>query len=119
MIGLYATYSVMFMWYRLHALLRGNLTRASRDEWMNVNTEGDWQTEERENHWTKTYSKPEFEVMLRQAGFSELKIEQSVLQIKVIPIFGKLASVILPDWVGDLRVGNFGSMLVATCKNLE
>ena len=114
MIGLYATYSVMFMWYRLHAVLGGNFSKSSVDDWMNTNTEGDWQTENRENHWTKTYSKPEFIGMMNRAGFNNVQMKQTPQQIKTIPLIGKVVSAVLPATVGDLRVGPFGGMLVAT-----
>ena len=37
-IGLYATFSIMFLWYRLHAILRGNVTRKAIGSWVNSNT---------------------------------------------------------------------------------
>jgi ubiquinone/menaquinone biosynthesis C-methylase UbiE/uncharacterized protein YbaR (Trm112 family) len=115
MIGLYATYSVMFLWYRLRSVLSGNLSKETSDQWMNNHTEGDWQTEGRQNHWTKTYSKPEFTQMMKAAGFDHVHMKQTPQQIKTIPLIGKLVSAILPSAVGELRVGPFGGMLVATC----
>jgi LSD1 subclass zinc finger protein len=114
MIGLYATYSVMFMWYRLHAVVGGNFSKKSVDDWMNANTEGDWQTGDQENHWTKTYSKPEFIGMMKRAEFNEVRIKQTPQQIKTIPLVGKVINALFPAAVGDLRVGPFGGMLVAT-----
>ena len=114
-IGLYATYSVMFMWYRLHAILQCNLTKNTIDKWMNANTEGSWQTENRKNHWTKTYTKAQFTAMLNGAGFADVKMVQSPLQIKIIPIIGKIVTALLPRAIGDIRIGPMGGMLVATC----
>ena len=114
MIGLYATYSVMFLWYRMRSVLSGSLSKEASNEWMNSNTEGDWQTEGRENHWTKTYTKPEFRGMMNRAGFNQVHIKQTPQQIKTIPLLGKVASATLPAAIGDLRVGPFGGMLVAT-----
>lgn len=114
MIGLYATYSTMFLWYRFRSILSGSLSKESSDRWMHANTEGEWQTEGLENHWTKTYSKPEFTGMMIDAGFSQVRMKQTPQQIKTIPLIGKVARAILPEAVGDLRVGPFGGMLVAT-----
>lgn len=116
MIGLYATYSTMFLWYRFRALLSGNLSKEKSETWMNANTEGEWQTEGRENQWTKTYSKSEFNSMLSRVGFTQICIKQSPQQMKTIPLVGKVIKALFPRWVGDLRVGPFGAMLVATCK---
>ena len=115
MIGLYATYSTMFLWYRLHAILRGNFSKAAIDDWMNANTEGDWQVENNKNRWTKTYTKSQFRTMMQGAGFADCTLQQTPQQIKSIPIVGKIVTAILPTAIGDLRVGPFGSMLVVTC----
>ena len=114
MIGLYPTYSVMFMWYRLHAILRGNISKKAMDDWMHANTEGEWQTKGRVNQWTKTYTKPEFFAIMKAAGFSDIRIKQTPLQIQVIPIIGKIIATLLPARVGELCMGPFGGMLVAT-----
>ena len=115
MIGLYATYSPMFMWYRLHALIRGNWTKKSIDNWMNANTEGEWQTENRANHWTKTYSKREFIEIMERAGFSDIHIQQQPQLLESLPILGKLAQIILPASFGKIRLGHVGPMLIVTC----
>ena len=51
-----------------------------------------------------------------RAGFLGSQNEQSVLQIQVMAIIGKQASGLFPAWVGDLRVGKVGGVLIATCK---
>lgn len=114
MIGLYPTYSIMFLWYRLHAVLRGNFSKRAIDDWMNANTEGDWQVEDSENKWTKTYTKPQFAALMDGAGFTTGKIQQTPEQIKTIPIIGKIVTALFPQSVGDIRIGPFGGMLVAT-----
>jgi len=115
MIGLYATYSIMFLWYRLNALFRGNLTKETAANWMNANTEGDWQTGDRKNQWTKTYTKSHFAKMIRLAGFDQVRIKQTPQQIKTIPLIGKVVKLLLPEYIAELRVGPFGGMLVSTC----
>ena len=115
MIGLYATYSPMFMWYRLHAILRGNWTKKSMDDWMNTNTEGEWKTKDRANQWTKTYSKPEFIGMMERAGFSDIRIQQMPQLLESLPILGKLARALLPARVGKIKLGRVGPMLIVTC----
>jgi len=115
MIGLYATYSPMFMWYRLHAILRGNWTKKSMDDWMNANTEGEWQTENRVNHWTKTYSKLEFISMMERAGFSNIRIQQMPQLLEDLPILGKLSRTFLPASVRKIKLGRIGPMLIVTC----
>ncbi len=115
MIGLYATNSIMFMWYRLHAIIRGNWTRNAIQDWLNANTEGEWQTEGRLNHWTATYTKAEFRAILERAGFGSIRIRQTPVQISNLPVLGKLACCVLPKAVTDLRIGPFGGILMATC----
>ena len=114
-IGLYATFSIMFLWYRLHAILRGNVTRKAIGSWMNSNTEGDWKVGSSENKWTKTYSKMEFIRLMETANFSQIEIQQTQQQIKNIPLIGRLTKWVLPSIVGDLKIGPFGSMLVVKC----
>jgi ubiquinone/menaquinone biosynthesis C-methylase UbiE/uncharacterized protein YbaR (Trm112 family) len=115
MIGLYATYSPMFIWYRLHALIRGNWTKKSINEWMNTNTEGEWQTENRKNLWTKTYNKLEFINLMSRAGFSGIQIQQQPQMLKDFPILGKLSKVISPKYLEKIKLGRFGPMLIVTC----
>ena len=114
-IGLYATFSIMFLWYRLHAILRGNVTRKAIGSWMNSNTEGDWKVGSSENKWTKTYSKAEFIRLMEAAKFSQIEIQQTQQQIKNIPLIGRLTKWVLPSSFGDLKIGPFGSMLVIKC----
>jgi len=116
MIGLYATNSPMFMWYRLHALIRGNWTKKSMDDWMNANTEGEWQTEDRENLWTKTYTKPEFIGMMERAGFIDIRIQQMPQLLENLPILGKLTRALLPARFGKIKLGRMGPMLIITCS---
>ncbi len=116
MIGLYATYSVMFLWYRLRAILAGNISASAIENWMNANTEGEWKTEDRENQWTKTFTKAEFARIMKRAGFSDVRIKQTPQQIKTIPIIGKIVGLCFPAMIGDLRIGPFGDMLVAICQ---
>ena len=116
MIGLYATYSPMFLWYRLHALLRGNWTKKSMDDWMNANTEGEWQTEDRVNRWTKTFSRREFIGMMEKAGFVDIRLQQVPQLLQDMPILGKLTKVLLPARFGKIMLGRIGPMLVTTCN---
>lgn len=115
MIGLYATYSPMFIWYRLHALVRGNWTKESIDNWMHANTEGEWQTEDRKNHWTKTYTKPQFICMMERAGFRNISIQQMPQLLENVPILGKLSRSLLPARYGKIKLGRMGPMLIVTC----
>jgi ubiquinone/menaquinone biosynthesis C-methylase UbiE/uncharacterized protein YbaR (Trm112 family) len=115
MIGLYATYSPMFIWYRLHAIIRGNWTKKSINDWMNANTEGDWKTENRVNLWTKTYNKLQFINLMKRAGFSNIQIQQTPQLLENFPILGKLSKVLLPKSITKTKLGRFGPMLIATC----
>ena len=115
MIGLYATYSPMFIWYRLHALIRGNWTKKSMNDWMNANTEGEWKTEDRVNLWTKTYNKAQFTRLMKKAGFSNIKIQQMPQLLENLPILGKLSKALLPRSITKMKLGRFGPMLIITC----
>lgn len=116
MIGLYPTYSIMFLWYRLHAVLSGNFSKKNIELWLHKKTEGEWQTESRVNRWTKTYSKSEFASMLERSGFKQVSIKQTPLQIRSIPIFGKIVKLLLPKPISDAQLGPFGGMLIAVSK---
>jgi len=53
--------------------------------------------------------------MMKGAGFADCAIQQTPQQVKTIPIIGKIATALLPASIGNLRIGDFGSMLVVTC----
>jgi ubiquinone/menaquinone biosynthesis C-methylase UbiE/uncharacterized protein YbaR (Trm112 family) len=114
-IGLYATNSLMFFWYRLHAVLRGNLTRDSIQAWLNANTEGEWQTEGRNNKLTETYTRPEFAALLRASGFEKFTFRQTPLQVRHVPIFGKIIRALGLKRLTEVRIGPFGGILMARC----
>lgn len=113
-IGLYATHSLTFYWYRLRAVLGGNFTAASIEHWLDANTEGEWQTGDRHNHYTRTYNRRQFEAMVLIAGFKDVRLVQSQIQLKDLPVLGRLFR-ILPPSVGDICIGPFGMMLIAVC----
>jgi len=115
-IGLYASRSVNFFWYRLHALLRGNLTPRARQRWLDANTEGEWQTEGRVNQLTKTYTKREYTELLHSVGFRDFRIEQTVLPLVHAPVLSRIASLGLPKSMMDLSLGRFGMILMARCR---
>ena len=53
-LSLHATGSVMFYWYKLHAILCGKFSRRAIQAWLNANTEDECQIDERGNKLTKT-----------------------------------------------------------------
>ena len=114
-IGLYATNSLMFVWYRLHAVARGNLTRKSIQDWLNANTEGEWQTDERENKLTETYTRDEFATLLRDAGFTRFAFTQTPLQVRHVPVLGRVLAALGLKRLTECRVGPFGGILMARC----
>ena len=116
MIGLYPTYSVHFLTYRLKGLLAGKWGRRSYADWLHGITELEWKTDGRENRWTKTYTRSEFAAMLRRAGFRDITIGQIHFQLKELPILGKLIHRYLPAGIAERRGGRFGGMLMATCR---
>jgi SAM-dependent methyltransferase len=115
-IGLYATRSVAFFWYRLRAVLAGNFTRDAIRGWVDRNTEGEWRTPGRENRYTRSFTPAEFRALLDAAGFETLRIEQSQLQLGNVPVLGRFVSRLLPDRVGKACIGPFGMMLIADCR---
>lgn len=115
MIGLYATRSITFYWYRLHAILRGNLSRHSIEKWLDANTEGEWKTDGRVNQWTRTYTARQFADLLEQAGFRNFRIRQTPIQLKHVPLVGKVAKQFLPASIGEMQIGRLGMILMATC----
>lgn len=114
-IGLYATNSLMFFWYRLHAVFRGNFSRASVQAWLNANTEGEWQTEGRSNKLTETYTRTEFAELLRESGFEHFTFRQTPLQVRHVPILGKIVRTIGLKRLTEIRLGPFGGILMARC----
>ena len=115
-IGLYATHSIMFYWYRLHAILRGNFSKRGVQDWLNANTEGEWQTDERVNTLTRTYTRKEFKTLLREAGFADIRLRQTPLQLRDIPIIGQILLKLGLASIAKRRIGPFGGILMATCK---
>jgi len=116
-IGLYATNSAQFLWYRLHAILHGRLTRGAIARWLDAATEGEWRTAERVNQLTKTYTRKQFAALLRAAGFSDFTLEQSMLLVRDTPVMGRIAARIAPG-LGTARLDRFGMMLMATCRKM-
>ena len=53
-LSLHATGSMMFDCYRLHAILFGKFSRRGVQAWLDANSEGECQIDERENKLTKT-----------------------------------------------------------------
>ena len=115
-IGLYATRSVMFYWYRLHALLCGNFSRRGIQDWLNANTEGEWQTDGRKNRLTKTYTLEECKNLLREAGFADIRVHQTPLQLRDVPILGRALLKLGLTSLAEQRIGPFGGILMANCK---
>lgn len=113
-IGLYATHSLSFYWYRFRAILAGNFSARSIERWLDANTEGEWQTEGRRNQHTRTYSRGRLNAVLKEAGFRSARIDQSQIQLKDLPVLGRLFRA-MPDVIADRCVGAFGMMLIATC----
>ena len=116
MIGLYPTLSLHFFTYRVKALLAGNMTRAAYQKWLHANTELEWKTKGLENQWTRTFTRSEFRAMLGKAGFKDITIRQTYFQLKELPVAGKLIKRFLPEWIGEMRGGRFGGILMATCR---
>ena len=116
MIGLYPTYSLHFLTYRLKGLIAGKWNPRAYAGWLHGITELEWKTEGRTNRWTKTYTRAEFGAMLVRAGFRSSAIRQVHFQLKELPILGKLILRHLPDWVAERRGFRFGGMLMATCR---
>jgi len=116
-IGLYATNSAQFLWYRLHAILHGRLTHGAIARWLDAATEGEWRTAERVNQLTKTYTRKQFAALLRAAGFSDFTLEQSTLLVRDTPVMGRIAARIAPG-LGTARLDRFGMMLMATCRKM-
>lgn len=116
LIGLYATRSITFYWYRLHAILHGNVTGKSIEKWVDANTEGEWKTEGRENAWTRTYTSREYADLLKQAGFRKLHIRHTPMQLKHIPLLGRMAEILFPRSIAEKNVGRVGMILMATCS---
>ena len=115
-IALYATHSATFYWYRFRAILAGNFTRRSIEAWVDRNTEGEWQTEDRKNQHTRTYSRSKFKSLIEDGGFEVTRIEQSQPQLRDIPVIGRILRMFLPESILLKRIGPFGMMLIANRK---
>jgi ubiquinone/menaquinone biosynthesis C-methylase UbiE len=115
-IALYATRSAAFYWYRARAILAGNFAKKSIELWVDRNTEGEWQTDGRENQHTRSYTRPEFRALLEGGGFAVTRVEQSQLQLGDIPVLGRIVSALLPQKILRKCIGPFGMMLIAECR---
>ena len=116
MIGLYPTWSLHFMTYRLKAMLAGRVSGKSYAVWLNANTELEWKTAGRENQWTTTVTRRGFATKLCRVGFADVAIRQTYFQLKELPVAGKLIRRFLPAGVGDARGFRFGGILMATAR---
>ena len=114
MIGLYVTFSTIFIWYRLHAIAKGNYSANQIKRWLDANTEGEWQTEDLKNKLAKTYTKKEFSVLLISAGFERFSITKTPKQLKDLPVLGVLSKFILPVSVREKSIKGCGDMLMTT-----
>jgi ubiquinone/menaquinone biosynthesis C-methylase UbiE len=115
-IALYATRSAAFYWYRIRAVLAGNFTKRSIESWVDRRTEGEWQTDGRENQHTRSYTRVEFRTLIEHAGFKVTRIEQSQLQLGDIPVLGRILRPILPSKALRKCIAPFGMMLIAECR---
>jgi len=115
-IALYATHSVAFYWYRFRAILAGNFSKHSIELWVDRNTEGEWQTGDRKNKHTRTYTRTAFRALLEEGGFKVVRLEQSQLQLRDIPVFGRILSLFLSQNILRKCIGPFGMMLIGDCK---
>jgi hypothetical protein len=115
-IALYATRSAAFYWYRIRAVLAGNFTKRSVERWVDRRTEGEWQTDGRENQHTRFYTRSEFRGLIENAGFKVTRIEQSQLQLGDIPVMGRIFRPLLPSKALRKCIAPFGMMLIAECS---
>ena len=115
-IGLYVTRSMMFYRYQFHAVLCGNFSRRGIQDWLNANTESAWQSKGRENKLTKTYTRKEFKTLLHEAGFANIRIRQTPLQLRDVPIVGRVLFRFGLTLLPERRIGAFGRILMATFK---
>ena len=118
-IALYATRSAAFYWYRIRAVLAGNFTKRSVERWVDRRTEGEWQTDGRENQHTRSYTRAEFRTLIENAGFKVTRIEQSQLQLGDIPVLGRIFRPLLPSKALRKCIAPFGMMLIAECSPNE
>ena len=117
-IGLYVTRSMMFYRYQFHAVLCGNFSRRGIQDWLNATTESAWQSKGRENKLTKTYTRKEFKTLLHEAGFANIRIRQTPLQLREVPSVGRVLFRFGMTLLAERRIGPFGCILMATCKKL-
>ena len=114
-IGLYATHSIHFYVYRIHALLAGCFTTGAYKNWLDANTELEWKTSDRVNQWTESYTRKQFAALLRGAGFSKFRLQQNHIQVQELPVLGKRIAKLFPDSLATRKLFRFGGMLIATC----
>ena len=87
-IGLYATYSPMFLLARLVGWVK-SLREGKGKGWYEY-TECDWDTAGKQNPWTKTYSAPEIRAIFRRLPVTGLRLTyQGFLWGNVLPRLGK------------------------------
>jgi len=85
-IGLYNTYSPLFLWERF----KGTITRYKYKNWYE-RSERAWQTGQLTNPWTKTYSKRELKSIFSKYQTSELNFRKNgFLWANTIPRLGRL-----------------------------
>jgi len=68
------------------------------------------------NKLTKTYTREEFKTLMHEAGFANIRIRQTPLQLRDVRIVGRFLLKLGLTFLAERRIGPFGGILMATFK---
>lgn len=86
-IMLYATCSLMFLQPRLIGLLKGHVSRTAQLEYMSRDSEKDWETDERTNPYTETFTARRCRELF--LGFRKVSVRKGSFDLNQIRILGR------------------------------
>jgi ubiquinone/menaquinone biosynthesis C-methylase UbiE len=85
-IMLYATYSLMFLQPRLIGLLKGHISKGRQLEYMSRDSERDWETADRTNPYTETFSVRQCRELF--SDFRKVSVRKGGFDLKQIRVVG-------------------------------
>lgn len=86
-IMLYATWSILFMQPRLFGFLRGRFSRRAQEGFLSANTERAWETGNRRNPLTMTFTRREVQALF--GAFRDVTVDKRVFSVRQIKYVGK------------------------------
>ena len=86
-IMLYATWSILFMQPRLFGFMQGRFSRRDQEDFVSANTERAWETANRRNPLTMTFTTREVQALFSE--FRDVTVDKRVFSVRQIKYVGR------------------------------